>query len=120
MRRVPVGAEPEGMAVSPDGRWVVCTSETTSLVHFIDARTGQVENVAPWPVSSYGRRPTTVKYRTTWITPLAIGPQQLLAAGYDGFFEVELMGEEIEAADYGEVLSRSARTFQQWMSVPAA
>ncbi|HKI01177.1 MAG TPA: hypothetical protein VKK31_04305 [Thermoanaerobaculia bacterium] len=37
-----------------------------------DARTGQVQNVAPWPVSSYGQRPTTVRYRTTWITPMAI------------------------------------------------
>jgi YVTN family beta-propeller protein len=25
------------MAVSPDGRWVICTSESASLVHFIDA-----------------------------------------------------------------------------------
>ncbi|MFL6195273.1 MAG: WD40/YVTN/BNR-like repeat-containing protein, partial [Thermoanaerobaculia bacterium] len=37
-----------------------------------DAKTGQVQNVAPWPVSSYGQRPTTVRYRTTWITPFAI------------------------------------------------
>jgi len=37
-----------------------------------DATTGQVQNVAPWPVSSYGQRPETVRYRTTWITPIAI------------------------------------------------
>jgi photosystem II stability/assembly factor-like uncharacterized protein len=37
-----------------------------------DARTGQVQNVTPWPVSSYGERPTTVRFRTTWITPIAI------------------------------------------------
>jgi photosystem II stability/assembly factor-like uncharacterized protein len=37
-----------------------------------DARTGQVQTVSPWPVSSYGQRPTTVRYRTTWITPMAI------------------------------------------------
>jgi photosystem II stability/assembly factor-like uncharacterized protein len=36
------------------------------------ARTGQVQNVSPWPVSSYGRRPTSVRYRYSWITPLAI------------------------------------------------
>ena len=39
-----------------------------------DAKTGQVQNVSPWPVSSYAQRPTTVRYRTTWITPLAISP----------------------------------------------
>jgi photosystem II stability/assembly factor-like uncharacterized protein len=37
-----------------------------------DARTGQVQNVAPWPISSYGQDPRTVRYRTTWITALAI------------------------------------------------
>jgi photosystem II stability/assembly factor-like uncharacterized protein len=37
-----------------------------------DAKSGQVQNVAPWPISSYGQRPTTVRYRTTWITPMAI------------------------------------------------
>ncbi|EQD44626.1 glycosyl hydrolase BNR repeat-containing protein, partial [mine drainage metagenome] len=40
-----------------------------------DGRTGQVQNVSPWPVMSYGARPGTVKYRYTWITPLAIGQQ---------------------------------------------
>jgi sugar phosphate isomerase/epimerase len=43
----------------------------------------------------------------------------LAAADYDGFFELELMGEEIEAADYREILRRSARTFANWTS-PAA
>jgi photosystem II stability/assembly factor-like uncharacterized protein len=37
-----------------------------------DGRTGQVQNVTPWPVSSYAARPTAVKYRYTWLTPLAI------------------------------------------------
>ncbi|MEO8460520.1 MAG: hypothetical protein ABI451_08325, partial [Dokdonella sp.] len=37
-----------------------------------DARTGSVQNISPWPVSSYGARPTSVKYRYTWITPIAV------------------------------------------------
>ena len=37
-----------------------------------DARTGEVQNISPWPVSSYGARPTTVRYRYTWITPIAV------------------------------------------------
>jgi sugar phosphate isomerase/epimerase len=44
----------------------------------------------------------------------------LAAAGYDGFFEVELIGEEIEAANYRDILTRSLRTFQDWQSVPAS
>ena len=39
-----------------------------------DSRTGQVTAVSPWPVSSYGARPETVRYRSTWITPIAISP----------------------------------------------
>ena len=36
------------------------------------------------------------------------------AAGYDGCFEVELMGEEIEAAAYRQIVQQSVRTFHQW------
>jgi PQQ-dependent catabolism-associated beta-propeller protein len=39
---VPVGVEPEGMAISPDGKTIVNTSETTNMVHFIDAETHKV------------------------------------------------------------------------------
>jgi PQQ-dependent catabolism-associated beta-propeller protein len=34
--------EPEGMAVSPDDKTVVCTSETTSMAHFIDVASAKV------------------------------------------------------------------------------
>ena len=34
--QVDVGVEPEGMAVSPDGRWAVNTLETTNMAHWID------------------------------------------------------------------------------------
>ncbi|MCG6887062.1 MAG: hypothetical protein LJE74_07630, partial [Proteobacteria bacterium] len=37
-----------------------------------DARTAQVQNVSPWPVSSYAANPREVQYRYDWITPLAI------------------------------------------------
>ena len=53
------------------------------------------------------------------IIPLREIVHRLTAAGYDGFFEVELMGEEIEAADYRDVLTRSIKTFHDWMTVPA-
>jgi len=39
---------------------------------------------------------------------------RLTAAGYDGYFEVELMGEEIEALDYCDVLKSSRQTFNAW------
>src|SRR6202042_238542 len=40
--QVSVGTEPEGMAVSPDSKTLVCTSETTSMVHFIDTTSREV------------------------------------------------------------------------------
>lgn len=39
-----------------------------------DARNGEVQNVTPWPISSYGARPTDFQQRYSWITPIAISP----------------------------------------------
>jgi PQQ-dependent catabolism-associated beta-propeller protein len=39
---VPVGVEPEGMGISPDGKVMVNTSETTNMAHFIDTATNQI------------------------------------------------------------------------------
>jgi photosystem II stability/assembly factor-like uncharacterized protein len=40
-----------------------------------DARTGQSASVDPNVESAYARRATTVKYRYTWITPIAVSPR---------------------------------------------
>lgn len=40
--------------------------------------------------------------------------------GYQGFYEVELMGEEIEATDYRDVLARSVRAFDEWTATAAS
>src|SRR4029453_15678497 len=37
-----VGIEPEGVAVSPDGRWVYVTAETSNTVSVIDTRANRV------------------------------------------------------------------------------
>ena len=36
---IPVGVEPEGMGVSPDSKYTVATSESTSMAHVIDNAT---------------------------------------------------------------------------------
>src|SRR5437879_6617545 len=46
-RRVPlgevqVGVEPEGMGLSPDGKILVATSETSNMAHFIDTATRRI------------------------------------------------------------------------------
>jgi len=40
-----------------------------------DRRTGEVQNITPWPVASYGRRPTDFRYHYSWFTPIAFGAQ---------------------------------------------
>ena len=52
--------------------------------------------------------------------PLRKIVQRLIAAGYDGFFEVELLGEDVEATDYRDVLERSVRALRDWVGVPAS
>ena len=40
---ISVGVEPEGIAVSPDNLWIVSASETTNMVHWIDAKTYEIK-----------------------------------------------------------------------------
>jgi len=42
IKTIPVGVEPEGIASSPDGQWIVSTSETTNMVHWIDPATLEI------------------------------------------------------------------------------
>ncbi len=42
LAEVPVGVEPEGMGLSPDGKVLVNTSETTNMAHFIDTTTHKI------------------------------------------------------------------------------
>jgi len=54
---VPVGHEPEGVRVSPNGRWVIVTNETGNSVTVVDARSFKV--LATVPV---GKRPRDVAF----------------------------------------------------------
>lgn len=45
--QIDVGIEPEGMAVSPDGKWAVNTSETTNMLHWIDTSTQTLADSTP-------------------------------------------------------------------------
>jgi hypothetical protein len=40
-------------------------------------------------------------------------------AGYTGYFDVKLMGEEIEASNYAELIAHSKETFEQFASTVA-
>lgn len=44
----------------------------------------------------------------------------LQQAGYDGYYDLELLGEEIEATDYCQLIDRSKRAFAEWVDCPSA
>ncbi|MFP6671696.1 MAG: sugar phosphate isomerase/epimerase, partial [Pirellulaceae bacterium] len=52
--------------------------------------------------------------------PLAEYLEQLTALGYDGYYELELMGEEIESLDYEPLLRQCTEVYQQWMATPTS
>jgi photosystem II stability/assembly factor-like uncharacterized protein len=69
----PVGGdERDGDVPDPTNPDIVYGAGLGGRVSKWNARTGAVQNVTPWPVSSYGGRPGTSRYRYSWITPLAI------------------------------------------------
>ena len=44
LAEIPVGLEPEGVAISPDGRRVIVTSESTNMLHVIQAADNTIEH----------------------------------------------------------------------------
>jgi photosystem II stability/assembly factor-like uncharacterized protein len=69
----PVGGdERDGDVPDPENPDVVYGAGLGGRLSRWDKKTGQVQNVAPWPVSTYGERPRPGGFRYSWITPLAI------------------------------------------------
>lgn len=69
----PVGGDERDFVIpDPEDPNIVFSSGLGGRLSRWDARTGRVTNVSPWPISTYGQRPTTIKYRYNWITPIAI------------------------------------------------
>ena len=73
----PVGGdERDYMLPDPDHPDLVIGSGMGGRVSRYDGSTGQVANVTPWPINTYGARPTAVKYRYGWVTPIAFTPTE--------------------------------------------
>jgi len=51
--------------------------------------------------------------------PLGDIVRTLCQAGYDGYYDVELMGEDIETADYRDIIASSKRAYDQLLSMAA-
>ncbi len=63
--------------------------------------TRQSAEISPWPVSSYGALQTTVKYRYTWITPLAFSPIGKNAM----YFGAQVLFKSLDDGDSWEIIS---------------
>src|SRR5881392_945697 len=67
----PVGAGESGyIAPDPLDSDIVYGGDTYGGVHRFDRRTGQSQDISPWPVSSFGVPMPQRKYRFTWTSPL--------------------------------------------------
>lgn len=50
------------------------------------------------------------------VLPVAAIVRRLITAGYQGTFDVKLMGEEIENTEYRELLTQSAHSVRSWIT----
>ncbi len=92
----PVGGdERDYMVPDPDDANLVFGSGLGGRVSRWDAHTGQVANVSPYPVNSYGADPLQVKYRYGWVTPLVFTPTKphALLLGAQLLFRSSDLGE---------------------------
>ncbi|HUN72001.1 MAG TPA: hypothetical protein VMU52_06780 [Steroidobacteraceae bacterium] len=98
----PVGGdERDYMLPDPDDPNLVIGSGMGGRVSRYDGTTGQVANVTPWPVNSYGAPPTRVKYRYGWVTPLAFTP----TAPHALLLGAQVLFRSTDAGDHWEVIS---------------
>ena len=63
--------------------------------------TRQVAAVSPWPISSYGARQTKVRYRYTWITPIAFSPIK----PYPLYFGAQYLFKSTDDGDHWKKIS---------------
>jgi len=97
----PVGADERDYDIpDPVDPGIVYGSGLGGRLSRWDARTGEVQNIAPWPIASYGQRPTLFQYHYTWITPLAVSqkPPYPLYVGAQVLFRSTDHGAHWEAA----------------------
>jgi photosystem II stability/assembly factor-like uncharacterized protein len=66
-----------------------------------DEATRQSAEISPWPVSTYGARPTSVKYRYTWITPLTFAP----VAPHALYLGAQVLFRSFDDGDHWQVVS---------------
>ncbi|MDE2357685.1 MAG: hypothetical protein KGL69_13125 [Alphaproteobacteria bacterium] len=81
----PVGGDERDFDIpDPSDPEIVYSSGLGGRVSRFDARTGDVSDISPWPVSTYGQRPNKTPHHFNWVMPLVVsrtGPATLYAGG---------------------------------------
>ncbi|MGH8372859.1 MAG: VPS10 domain-containing protein [Gammaproteobacteria bacterium] len=73
----PVGGDERSYVIPDSGDPnIVYVGGLGGHVSRYNSLTHQVQNISAWPISSYGQRPTTVRYRYTWFYPLVAAPHK--------------------------------------------
>jgi photosystem II stability/assembly factor-like uncharacterized protein len=107
----PVGGDERDYQVAdPRNPDIVYSSGLGGRLSRWDARNGEVQNVSPWPISSYGERPTDFQQRYSWITPIAISQLD----PYPLYFGSQQLWRSIDQGAHWESISPdlSARSAQ--------
>lgn len=100
----PVGGDERDYDVpDPNDPMIVYGSGLGGRVSRFNARTGQVANVSPWPIMSYGARPETAKYRYTWITPLVATKDK--TGGTELLFGAQVLFRSLDRGEHWKVIS---------------
>ena len=95
----PVGGEERDYDLAdPEDPGIVYGSGLGGRITKWIAKTGEAQNLSPWPLSSYGKRPTDFRFHYTWFTPLAFSkrPPYALYAGAQVLFRSLDRGEHWE------------------------
>jgi photosystem II stability/assembly factor-like uncharacterized protein len=67
------GGEAGYIAVDPKNHNIVYAGNTAGSLARFDKRTGEAQNITPWPLRSFGN-PSVAKYRFPWTPPLVFSP----------------------------------------------
>ncbi len=98
----PVGADERDMDIpKPGNPDIVFGSGLGGSLHRFDEITRQSINVSPWPHGSYAAKPNTVKYRYSWITPIAFYP----AGDHALYFGAQYLFKTIDDGNNWKIIS---------------
>ncbi len=98
----PVGADERDYQIAdPRDPDIVYGSGLGGRLSLWNARNGEVQNITPWPISSYGERATSFQQRYSWITPIAMS--QL--APYPLYFGSQHLWRTVDRGAHWQVVS---------------